>query len=73
LYRNNKSNHKALKEALIEDLEKFIKPMRERRAEWEGKPEEVERIIAEGGKRMREIVHQKMLAVRDKVGLIHHE
>lgn len=73
LYAENAGKYKVLKDALVEDLKKFIAPMRERRAEWESKPEEVEKILLEGGKKMRELVHKKMLDVRAKVGLIHHE
>lgn len=73
LYSENKGKYKVLKEALIADLKTFIGPMRERRAEWESKPDEVERIIAEGGKKMRKVVHEKMVEVRKKVGLTHHE
>lgn len=73
LYTEKKGQYKELKEELIKGLKNFIGPMRARRAEWESKPEEVEKVIAEGGKKMRSIVHAKMLDVRAKVGLIHHE
>ncbi|MDB5254027.1 MAG: Tryptophan--tRNA ligase [Parcubacteria group bacterium] len=73
LYEEKAGKYKDLKEALITDLKTFIGPMRERRAEWESKPEEVERIISEGGKKIRGVVHKKMIEVREKVGLIHHE
>lgn len=73
LYEEKKGKYKELKEALIADLKAFIGPMRERRAEWESKPDEVEKIIAEAGMKMRKIVHEKMQEVREKVGLIHHE
>lgn len=73
IYEENKGQYKALKEVLIEDLKKFIGPLREKRREWEENPEKVEQILAEGGKKMREVVHQKMLEVRSKVGLIHNE
>lgn len=73
LYSENKGKYKVLKEALIEDLKKFIGPMRERRAEWESKPDDVEQILAEGGRKMRSVVHEKMVEVRKKAGLIHHE
>ncbi|MBX4189625.1 tryptophan--tRNA ligase, partial [Candidatus Parcubacteria bacterium] len=69
LYEEKKGKYKDLKEALIEDLKKFIGPMRERRREWESKPDEVKKIITEGGHKMREVVHKKMVEVRDKVGL----
>lgn len=73
LYEENKGKYKILKEALIEDLKKFIGPLRERRAEWEKRGDEVDQILAEGGKKMRKIVHEKMVEVREKVGLIHNE
>jgi tryptophanyl-tRNA synthetase len=73
LYEEKKGKYKDLKEALIADLKTFITPMRERRAQWESRGDEVEKIIKEGGMKMRKLVHEKMLKVRDKVGLIHHE
>ncbi|MDB5266321.1 MAG: Tryptophan--tRNA ligase [Parcubacteria group bacterium] len=72
LYEEKKGKYKDLKEALAEDLKAFIGPMRERRKEWEGKPDEVKKIITEGGLKMRKIIHDKMIDVRNKVGLIHH-
>lgn len=73
IYTDKKGKYKDLKEELIKDLKNFFSPIRTRRAEWENKPKEVEKIITEGGKKMRKIVHEKMKEVRDKVGLIHHE
>jgi tryptophanyl-tRNA synthetase len=73
LYEEKKGKYKDLKDALITDLKAFIGPMRERRAEWEAKPEEAKRIMIEGGMKMRKIVHEKMKEVREKVGLIHNE
>ncbi len=73
LYAEKKGQYKELKEELIKDLKSFIGPMRERRKEWEGKLEEVEKIVSDGGKNMRKVVHEKMIEVRAKVGLIHHE
>lgn len=73
LYEEKKGKYKDLKEALIADLKAFIGPMRERRKEWEGKPEVAKQIIIDGGMKMRNVVHEKMKDVRAKVGLIHHE
>ncbi|MEX2013520.1 MAG: tryptophan--tRNA ligase [Parcubacteria group bacterium] len=70
LYADKKGQYKELKEILIQDLKNFITPMVKKRAE---KASEAEKIIAEGGKKMREIVHKKMTEVRSKIGLIHHE
>jgi len=73
LYEEKKGKYKDLKEALIEDLKAFIAPMREKRAEWASKPDEVEKIMKDGGEKMRKIIHEKMIEVREKVGLIHHD
>lgn len=69
LYEEHRGNYKALKEALIEDIEAFIAPMRERRAAYEADPERVDRIIKEGGERARSIVGIKMQDVRKKIGV----
>ncbi len=73
IYTENKGQYKKLKELLAEDIKSFVRPMRERREEWANKMDEVDKIVAEGGKRMREVVHKKMVEVRGKVGLIHNE
>lgn len=72
-YDENRGNYKMLKELLIEDLIKLITPLRDRRKEWEGKSDEIKKLLTENGKKMREIVHKKMVEVRKKTGLIHHE
>ena len=71
-YEDGKISYKESKEILIDSLKKFIGPMRERRAEWASKEKEVEKIIQAGGEKMRKIVHEKMVEVREKTGLIHH-
>ena len=73
LYAEKKGQYKELKIELIKDLKNFIDPMRTRRAGWESKPDKVDQILAEGGRKMRKIVHEKMIEVRKKVGLIHNE
>jgi tryptophanyl-tRNA synthetase len=70
LYEDKKGNYKELKQALAEDLKDFLRPMTERRNKLTD--EEVERIMTEGGQKMRAVVHAKMEEVRRKVGLIHH-
>ena len=37
------------------------------------KPDEVEQILIDGAHKMREVVHNKMIEVREKVGFIHHD
>jgi tryptophanyl-tRNA synthetase len=70
LYETNKGKYKALKEALIEDLDAFIKPMRERRAEIAKDPTIVEQVLADGAKRANEIAQAKLLMVKKNIGVI---
>ncbi len=67
LYTQNASNYKALKEALIEDIDAFIAPMREKRAAITD--EEVARVLAAGAERARAVSEAKMAQVRKAVGV----
>lgn len=67
LYEANKKNYKALKEALIADIERVIEPMRTKRESLSD--EEVKRVIQEGGEKARTIASAKMVEVRKKVGV----
>lgn len=67
LYETNKKNYKALKEALIADIETVIAPMREKRESLTDS--EVKKVIKEGGEKARTIASAKMADVRKKVGV----
>ena len=69
LYEDNKGKYKILKETLIEDLEKFIAPLRERRKEWEGKLPEALEILKVGGDKMKAKAVTKMAEVKEKIGV----
>ncbi len=62
-----RGKYKLIKEALVEDLEKFIAPMREKRANISD--EEAVRIINEGSEKARALAAAKMKDVRVKVGV----
>jgi tryptophanyl-tRNA synthetase len=66
LYELHKGKYKALKEALIEDLDAFISPMRERRASITDA--DVITILKNGASRARERASGKMDEVRAKIG-----
>ncbi|MBI4118419.1 MAG: tryptophan--tRNA ligase [Parcubacteria group bacterium] len=68
LYDAHVGNYKALKEALVEDLDAFIAPMREKREKLE-KEYDVDALLREGGERARAIASTKMRDVRAKVGV----
>ena len=67
LYEANKGNYKALKEALIEDIEAMIAPMREKRNSITD--EEVKAVLKRGGEKAREMAQKKMKEVREKIGV----
>lgn len=68
LYTEKEGRYKDLKEALIEDIESLIGPMRERRTSLTD--EDVKKVLAEGSEKAGEIAREKMVEVRQKVGTI---
>lgn len=69
LYEEHKGSYKALKEALIEDLDSFITPMRERYEALASDHTAVSALLDKGGETAREIANTKMQAVRNAVGV----
>ncbi len=67
LYSENKGKYKALKDALVEDIEAMINPMREKRASLTDA--DVKDILKDGAERAREQAEKKMKDVRQKVGV----
>ncbi len=67
LYEEHKGKYKNLKEALIEDLDAFINPMREKRAAITDS--DVKVILTDGAARAHERASKKMFEVREKVGI----
>ena len=69
LYEANKGKYKILKEALIEDLEKFIAPMREKRSQLAEDKDTALAVLKEGGLRARTRAEAKMKEVREVLGV----
>lgn len=69
LYEENNGQYKVLKETLIEDLKKFIWPMREKRQALEQDKSAVLEVLKAGGVKARARAEKKMEEVREKVGL----
>jgi len=67
LYEANKGKYKALKDALIEDIEAFVAPMRAKRDAITDA--EVKNVLDEGSAKARERAASKMKDVRAKVGV----
>ncbi len=69
LYRENEGNYKALKEALIEDIDSYISSMREKRKEYKENIGEVKNILKSGGEKARAVASIKIKEVRKKIGI----
>ena len=69
LYETNKGKYKVLKEALIEDIDVFIKPLRERRAELAKNKEVVLGILREGGLQAKERADKKLEQAKKAIGV----
>jgi tryptophanyl-tRNA synthetase len=67
LYEEHKGKYKNLKDALVEDLDAFIAPMRDARAAISDS--DVKAILADGAARARARATLKMQEVREKVGI----
>ncbi len=69
IYETNKGKYKALKEALLEDIDAFIAPLREKRALLEKDIDSVRAVLEQGGKRARMRAEEKMEEVRQIIGI----
>ena len=69
LYESKKGKYKELKEALIEDLDAFIAPMRERRNAYASDINKTLAVLEEGNEKARSEAEAKMNDVRRKVGV----
>ncbi|PIR83534.1 tryptophan--tRNA ligase [Candidatus Kaiserbacteria bacterium CG10_big_fil_rev_8_21_14_0_10_51_14] len=67
LYKENKGKYKALKDALVEDIEAVVGPMREKRENISD--ETVKRVLKEGAEKARAQAEEKIKDVREKVGV----
>lgn len=69
IYEQNKGKYKILKEALIEDLKVFIKPMREKRAEISQNLDFVNKVLEEGKEKAKEAASKKMTQIKKAIGV----
>ena len=67
LYKTNKGKYKVLKEALIDDIEAAIAPMRKR---YEAiTDEEIKSVLISGAERASKRASSKMAEIREKIGV----
>jgi len=69
IYAEKSGKYKELKEILIEDLEKFIAPLREKRKEFAQDIPAALAILKEGSKKAKIVASKKMNEVREKIGV----
>ena len=69
VYEEKSGKYKELKELLIEDLEKFIAPLREKRKEFEKDIPKALAILKAGGEKAKKVAEAKMKEVREKIGV----
>lgn len=69
IYKEKEGKYKELKEILIEDIEKFIAPLREKRKELEKDIPKALEILKKGNIKAKEIASKKMEEIREKIGV----
>lgn len=69
LYEEHRGKYKVLKELLIEDLDRYLAPMRAKYEELKNNPGVVEEILTKGKAAARTISEAKMEQVRKAVGV----
>ena len=69
IYAEKAGKYKEIKELLIEDLEKFIAPLRERRKEFAKDIPKALVILKAGGEKAKKIASAKMDEVRENIGV----
>ena len=70
LYEANKGKYKILKDALVEDLDAFIKPFRETREKLAQNPKKVWKILEKGAKQARKRADAKLELAKKNIGVI---
>jgi len=68
LYQENKGKYKALKEALIEDLKAFIKPLRDKRSSLASDSQNIRDIVNSGTEAARARAQKKLVEVKKVIG-----
>ena len=69
LYEANKGKYKVLKEALIDDLKKFITPLREKREKLASDTDYILDVLKGGGQKAKSKAEKKMETIREAIGV----
>ncbi len=70
LYEANKGKYKVIKEALIEDVDAFIKPLRERRAALASGEINISDVLRSGANTANEKANRKLQTIKEAVGVL---
>lgn len=68
-YKEGGMSYKESKEILIENIKKFIAPLRKKRKELEKDRDTISKMLKENGEKMKERAEKKMIKVREKIGV----
>jgi len=69
-YAANTGKYKILKDKLVEDIDAFVKPMRERRAELAKNESLIAQILKTGSEKAGKVAYKKLQEVKEKVGVL---
>ena len=69
IYKEKEGKYKELKEVLIEDIEKFIAPLRAKRKGFEKDIPKALEILKKGSEKAKIVASKKMEEVREKIGV----
>jgi tryptophanyl-tRNA synthetase len=71
-YRTGRVSDREVKEKLLEALTDFLEPIRERRAYYEGRLDEVKEALHEGTERARRVAQDTIREVRESMRVIYY-
>jgi tryptophanyl-tRNA synthetase len=71
-YRAGSIGYGGAKKLLLEKIEAYFAPARERRKELEKRPEDVEEVLRDGARKARAEAQQTMALVREAIGMTPH-
>ena len=69
IYEEKKGQYKILKEMLIEDLKKFIAPLREKRIQIASDQDLIKKVLETGKEKARKVASLKMVEVKEAIGV----
>lgn len=69
-YREGGMGYRELKERLVVNLNAFLEPIRQRKAELEAEPEKIKSLLVEGAERASIVANQTLDEVKLKVGVL---